>query len=162
MEDSIKNALKMMPYGFYCIGSHSGEDSNVMVANWLTQVSFEPRLMAFGLQKTSYSHALISKEKVFSVNIFRSDNSEAIMPFTKSRAKNPEKMADAMISEGPETGCPILDEAAAFFECRVVEIIDLGGDHDVVVGEVVGAGLRQELEAANVLRLSDVGWSYAG
>jgi flavin reductase (DIM6/NTAB) family NADH-FMN oxidoreductase RutF len=162
MDDPIKEALTMMPYGFYCISSGSGSDSNVMVANWLTQTSFEPRMLALGLQKTSYSHGLISQTKVFAVNIFRSEDAELVKPFTKSRAKNPDKMSQAKLSDGAETGCPILDQAAAYLECRVVEIVDIGGDHDIVVGEVVGAGVRQKGEAADSLKLTDLGWNYAG
>jgi flavin reductase (DIM6/NTAB) family NADH-FMN oxidoreductase RutF len=45
-DDKMKDALRMMPYGFYAITSKSGDDVNGMVANWVTQVSFEPRLLA--------------------------------------------------------------------------------------------------------------------
>ena len=49
-DDSIKDALNLMPYGFYSITSRNGDDVNIMVANWVSQVSFEPRLVAIGLE----------------------------------------------------------------------------------------------------------------
>ena len=96
------------------------------------------------------------------MNIFRSVDANAIKSFSRSRAKNPEKMDAAKISDGPVTGCPILDEAAAYLECRLVQIMDIGGDHDIVLGEVVAAGVRQQGDASGSLKLSDLGWSYAG
>ncbi len=161
-EDPIKDALRMMAYGFYSITSRSEADVNAMVANWVTQVSFEPRQVALGLQKTCHTHQVIEEGGVFALNIFRKEDQEAIKPFTKGRSKNPEKMKDARFEPGPETGCPVLEGCAAFVECRVVRIIDTGGDHDIVVGEVVGAGVSKPGEVSETLTLPDLGWSYAG
>lgn len=127
-DDPIKDALRMMPYGFYSVTSRAGEEVNAMVATWVIQTSFEPRQVALALQKTSYSHGLIERGGVFAVNIFNKADAEAIKPFTKSRAKSPDKMKEAGYSEGSETGCPILEEAAAYLECEVVGKLDVGGD----------------------------------
>lgn len=161
-DDKMKDALNMLPYGFYAIGSRSDSDVNIMVANWITQASFSPRLVALGLQKTSYTHQLISAGRVFTVNIFNEADADVIKGFTKSREKNPDKVKDANYSAGPETGAPVVDGAAAYLECRVVQIVDVGGDHDLVVGEVVGAGVSKEGPVDETLTLPDIGWSYAG
>lgn len=161
-DDLIKQALRMIPYGFYSISSHHGDDVNVMVANWIMQVSFEPRLVAFGLQKTSYSYGLIKKGGVFAINLYNKDDDEEIKGFTKSRSKNPDKVESAEFTPGPETGCPILVNAAAYLEVKVHQFVDVGGDHDIVVGEVVGADVRKPGEAADTLSLPIIGWSYAG
>jgi flavin reductase (DIM6/NTAB) family NADH-FMN oxidoreductase RutF len=59
--DPIKEALQRLPYGFYSITSRNGDEVNAMVGNWLTQASFEPRLIVFGLAKKAYSHEVIRK-----------------------------------------------------------------------------------------------------
>ena len=161
-DDKIKDALNMLPYGFYAIGSKSDDDVNIMVVNWLMQSSFSPRQVTFALSKTAHTHQVISDGKVFSVNIFNVADEEIIKGFTKSRAKNPDKVADANFTPGSETGCPIIEGAAAYLECKVINMVDSGGDHDLVVGEVVGAGVTKEGEPAETLKLFDIGWSYAG
>lgn len=158
----IKDALSMMPYGFYSITSKHGDRYNAMVANWVSQISFDPRLIVMGIQKTSFSLGLIEKGKVFTINIFNKEDVELIMPFTKSRSKNQTKMDDAKFTLGPQTGCPILNGAAAYIECKVVAIHDDGGDHSLIVGEVVGAGVNKPGDASETLTLLDLGWSYAG
>ncbi len=162
MSDTIKSVLRMIPYGFYAITSRNGDEVNAMVANWLTQVSFEPRLVALGLAKSAHSHSIISAGQVFGVMLFHQDDKDAIMPFTKGMAKNPDKMKAAKYTEAPETGVPVLEGASAYLEVRVKEIIDVGGDHDIVIGEVVGAGINKELTPTEVLSLPALGWSYAG
>jgi flavin reductase (DIM6/NTAB) family NADH-FMN oxidoreductase RutF len=161
-DDSIKDALRMMPYGFYSITSRNGDEVNAMVANWVSQVSFDPRLVALGLQKTSHTHGLVEQGGVFAINIFRKEDQDILMPLCKSRAKFANKMEEASYHAGPETGCPILDGAAAYVEFKVVQILDIGGDHDIIVGEPVGAKVLKEAEASDVLTLPHLGWSYAG
>lgn len=161
-DDLIKVALRMLPYGFYAITSKAGDEVNAMVANWVTQASFEPRLMVLGLQKTCYTHGLIERGGVFTINLFRTEDEEAIKPFTKGRAKNPDKMKEARFEPAPETGCPVLEGSAAYVECQVIRIVDTGGDHDIVVGEVVGAGVSKPGKAGEMLTLPHLGWSYAG
>ncbi len=160
--DSIKDALRMMPYGFYAVTSRYGDDFNVMVANWITQVSFDPRLVAIGLQKTSYTHGIIEQGGVFAINLFRAEDQEALMPFTKGRSKNPDKMKDANYSISAESGCPVLSGAAAYIEFRVSHVVDIGGGHDIVVGAPVGAEVIKPAKADEVLTLAHLGWSYAG
>jgi flavin reductase (DIM6/NTAB) family NADH-FMN oxidoreductase RutF len=161
-DDPIKDVLRRMPYGFYAITSTYGDDVNAMVANWLTQASFEPRLMVLCLQKTCYSYHLIDKGRVFAINLFTKENVDSIKPFTKSRAKKPEKMNTAKFINGPQTGCPILEGSAAYLECNVKKIIETEGDHNIILGEVIGAGISKEWDVNDSLTLMDLGWSYAG
>jgi flavin reductase (DIM6/NTAB) family NADH-FMN oxidoreductase RutF len=161
-DDPIKAALNRMPYGFYSITSRHGDEVNAMVANWVMQVSFTPRLVAMGLAQKAYSHDLIKEGGVFAVNLFNKEDKEAITPFTKARAKRPDKMEIASYTTGPATGCPIIEGAAAYIECRVVQLIDVGGDHDILVGEAINGGILKEGKVADTLTLPDMGWSYAG
>lgn len=160
--DPIKETLSRMPYGFYSITSRNGDEVNAMVANWVMQTAFEPRLVAVGLAKKAHSHGLISEGGVFAINLFNKEDQEAIMPFTGGRAKRPDKMTNATYSDAPETGCPVLEGAAAYVECKVTQIVDIGGDHDIVVGEVVGGAILKEGDVNDTLTLPHVGWSYAG
>ena len=62
----------------------------------------------------------------------------------------------------PETGCPVLAGAAAYVEFKVSRIINIGGDHDIIVGQPVGAEVLKATEPGDVLTLPHLGWSYAG
>lgn len=158
----IVSVLRRMPYGFYALGSHYGGDDNLMVCNWVTQVSFEPQLIAVGLQKTSYSYGLVSQSRAFVLNLFLAENAELIKPFTKSRTKNPDKMGNAHYRPAPKTGAPVVEGAAGYLECRVENILETGGDHNVVLAKVVAAEVLKPGQAKDSLTLVGLGWSYAG
>lgn len=161
-ENKSSDALKLIPYGFYALTTRDGDDRNAMVLNWFTQVSFEPQHVVVGLQNTAYSMKLIQNSKKFMINIFHRDDADAIKSFTKSREKNPDKFKDARYSDGPVTGVPVLDEAAAYLELEVVEIFDTGAGHSAVIAKVVGGDVRKEFKADETLSLPQLGWSYAG
>jgi flavin reductase (DIM6/NTAB) family NADH-FMN oxidoreductase RutF len=133
-----------------------------MVANWFSQISFTPRLASLALQKTSYSHSLVQKGRVLALNIFRKEDERLIKAFTKSRERKPDKLDGAAYTLSPLIHCPIIDGAAAYLEIRVRQIHDTGGDHDLIIGEVVGAGVLKEGDCADTLTLPHLGWSYAG
>lgn len=161
-ENKASDALKLIPYGFYALTSRDGDDRNAMVLNWFSQVSFEPQHIVVGLQNTAYSMQLVENSKKFVINIFHKDDAEAIKPFTKSRVKNPEKFSAASYSDGPVTGVPVLDNAAAYLECEVVETVDTGAGHSAVIAKVVGGDVRKDFKAGETLSLPQLGWSYAG
>lgn len=161
-EDPIKDVLNRIPYGFYGLTSRFENDANAMVMNWFMQTSFSPRLVTIGLAKKAYTHDLIEKSGIFAVNLFNKEDEEALTAFSKARAKRPDKMEDAEYTPGPETGAPVLADAAAYLECKVVQLIDIGGDHDLLVGEVVNAGVLKPGDIDSTLTLPHVGWSYAG
>jgi flavin reductase (DIM6/NTAB) family NADH-FMN oxidoreductase RutF len=160
--EHIKDVLRRLPYGLYSITSRKDDEINAMVLNWFSQVSFDPQLVAIAVQKTSYSYKLISQGKVFIVNVFNKEDVGAIKPFIKGHSKSPDKMKDAMFTEGSVTACPILVGAAAYLECKVTVIHDVGGDHNIIVGEVVGAGSIKPGDVKDALTLPYLGWSYAG
>jgi len=161
-DDPIKEALNRIPYGFYSLTSRFEDDTNAMVFNWFSQVSFSPRLVAVGLAKKAYTYEMINRSGVFAINIFNKEDQEAMTIFSKSRAKRPDKMDNAAYTPGPETGSPILEGAAAYLECKVVQMVDSGGDHDILVGEVINAGILKPGDVNDTLSMPHIGWSYAG
>ena len=160
-DDPIKDALNRIPYGFYSLTSSHEDDVNAMVFNWLTQVSFSPRQVAIGLARNAYTHELIEKSGVFAINLFNSEDRDYLTRFTKARAKQPDKMTGVKFERGAETGCPILEGAAAFMEGKVVQMVDVG-DYDVLIGEIINAGILKPGKVEDTLTLPDLGWSYAG
>ncbi len=161
-EDKIKEALKMMPYGFYAFTTKDGDDVNAMVVNWVSQMSYAPRLVAVGIQKSCYSRGLVEAGGVFGLNLFLQADSDAIMGVTSGRARKPDKMENADYSAAPETGVPVLAGAAAYIECKLTQIVDVGADHDIVVGEAIHADVMKAGAPPDVLSLTELGWSYAG
>lgn len=131
---------------------------NAFTGSWLTQVSFTPPLVALGVKKDSHSLEMIRASRVFSLNLLGKQQKSVAEHFVKPAAVLGEKLRNVRYRLG-RTGTPLLEEAIAFVECEVREIANEQGDHAVVIGEVVEAGVRQDEPA---LTLLDTGWHYGG
>lgn len=153
-----KTALRKIPHGVYVIGVRQGELLNAFTATWLTQVSFTPPLVAIGIRKDAHALAMIRQERVFSVNLLSKQQKSLAEHFVKHSAALGEKLKDVKHRLG-QTGTPILEDCIAYVECELREIANEQGDHALVIGEVVAAGVHRDEPA---LTLTDTGWHYGG
>ena len=152
-----KIALRKIPHGIFIVGVAYNGAVSAFTGTWLTQASFAPPLVVMGVKKDTLSYRLIEQGRVFSVNVLGKDQKPIAEHFVKPTATAGPKLTGYAHRAG-KTGAPILEEAIAHFECEVREIA-AGGDHAVVIGEVVDAGVRQDVDA---LTLKDTGWNYGG
>lgn len=163
--DPIKMILNMIPYGAFALTSKYEDDVNAMFITWVTQVSFIPRRLAVGLQNTSYSYGLVEKSRVFALNLFSQSHPPDLTVIMQSRMRNSDKMTQLEYTLAPETACPILSSCAAYIECRVTDIFDFTGDHNLIVAEPIGADIvnkPQKPGAKDILSLVDLNMKYGG
>lgn len=153
--ESAKPALEQISYGLYVIGSKDGDEVNGMTANWLTQCSFEPRMVALAVEAESHTMTNIRASKVFSVNLVAEADTRLIEQFVEPQERAGNKLGGIDFRTAT-TGCPILEQALAWIECEVVQTV-MTGDHELVVGRVVDGGENREGEP---LTLKAMGWSY--
>jgi flavin reductase (DIM6/NTAB) family NADH-FMN oxidoreductase RutF len=168
-EENATPALDMMNYGMYVIGSSGPLGLNVMAAHWLMQISFKPRMVALSLENDARTLANIRETRVFSVNVMGEDSRALIASFLQPA--NPEKVLGRMHAANAAvdklagvphttlaTGCPVLKDALAWFECQVEGGLPTG-DHTLIVARITDGG---QINMGRPLRDDDLGWTYSG
>lgn len=156
-----RRVLWTLPYGLYALGSRAGERRNLMTVNWVSQVSFEPKLVGVGIEKPALTHELVRDGWVFTLNTIAREDRAIVRKFTKPCEWDPaaSTLNGFAVHDGT-TGAPILDQAPAFLECEVRQAVELG-EHTFFIGEVVDAGFQAD-EATEVLRMEDTRMNYGG
>jgi flavin reductase (DIM6/NTAB) family NADH-FMN oxidoreductase RutF len=155
-----RRLLWTMPSGLYVVGSRAGDERNLMTLNWATQVSFEPKLLGIGVEKSAVTHRLIEQGGTFTLNIVARDDRAIVRKFTKPvEADGPTSLNGFPVHDAPG-GAPVLDQAVAWIDCAVRHPVDCGG-HTFFVGEVTACGFQQP-EDTPVLRMEDTRMSYGG
>ena len=152
-----KTVLRMFTYGLYAVGVARGEESNMFTANWLTQVSFDPPLLALSVENSSHSIELIRETGVFAVSVFERAEREQAGLLGKRWRLRPDKIREVGHHPGV-TGCPILEDALGAVECRVSESVP-AGDSTLFVAEVIHAEVLREGEP---LTMAEAGFRHAG
>ena len=154
-----RRVLWKMPTGLFVVGSRSADGSrqNLMTANWVMQVSFEPKLIAVSVEKTAVTHQLIDDSRRFVVNVIDRADRAIVRKFTKPVD---ETFNGFPVHPAPASGAPVLDQALAYIDCEVRQTVDVGGS-TLFLGEVVGAGFQKD-EETEVLRMEDTLMNYGG
>lgn len=157
-----RRVLWKMPSGLYVLGStDKGERRNGMTINWVTQLSFDPKLLAVSVERTAFTYELIEAGGCFAVSFVDREDRAIVRKFTKPVEVD---LAGATLNGFPYvervTGAPVLAQAVAFVDCEVRERVETG-DHTAFVGEVVDAGFLED-EETPVLRMEDTKMNYGG
>ena len=156
-----RRVLWTMPYGLYVVGSRAGERRNGMTLNWVTQLSFDPKLLGVAVESGALTARLIAEGGVFTLNIVDREDRAIVRKFTKPVELDEEAgtMNGFAFHDG-RTGAPVLDQAVAYAECEVRQQVPTGS-HILFIGEVVDAGF-QKAEDTPPLRMEDTRMIYGG
>lgn len=153
-----KTVLRMFTYGLFAVTAKDGAGAHGMLANWLTQISFEPPMLALAIEHDSHMRQLVDMHGAFAVNVLESGQRELAGQLGKTFAKHPDKFKEIGWRPGPLTGSPLLEAGLGWVECRVSDE-RATGDHILYIAEVVEAGVHRE---GTPLTLKDTGFKYFG
>lgn len=107
-------------------------------ASAVSSLSLEPPMLLVCLNRQSATGRAVGEAGHFAVNVLAQDQGALARRFA-SRAED--KFADVEVTAG-ERGVPLLADALAQYECRVVENVS-GGTHSVFLAEVDGVRTRE-------------------
>src|SRR6266849_9988755 len=158
MDPSVKKqVLRTFTYGLYAVSCANEDEINIFTANWLTQASFEPPLLAVSIENVTKSLPMILRSRVFTVNVLRSGGRELAGKLGKSALQHPDKLVGIDYEVGAN-GCPILRDALAWVACEVRHTAP-AGDSTLIIAEVVDTGMLAEGQA---LTMAEAGFRHAG
>ena len=152
-----KQVLRTFTYGLYAVSCANEGEVNLFTANWLTQVSFEPPLLAVSVENISKSLPMILRSRKFTVNVLRSGERELAGKLGKSALQHPDKLANITFHLG-SNGCPILDNALAWVACEIRNTAR-AGDSTLIIAEVIDVGMLGE---GQPLTMTEAGFRHAG
>ena len=123
--------------GVTVVTTRTGDEMCGMTANAVMSLSLDPPLIVVSVDKTAHMHGALLESRCFAVNVLKQEQESLSRRFAR---KGPKDFSDLSCSV-EETGSPILDDALAYADCKVVEVLS-GGDHDMFVGELLAAESR--------------------
>jgi len=152
-----KQVLRAFTYGLYAVSCANEGEVNLFTANWLTQVSFDPPLLAVSVEKISKSLPMILRSRIFTVNVLRSGDRELAGKLGKSALQYPDKLVNIPFHLGLN-GCPILDNALAWLACEIRNTVE-AGDSTLIIAEVIDTDILGE---GQPLTMNEAGFRHAG
>ncbi|NJD09155.1 MAG: flavin reductase family protein [Gemmatimonadetes bacterium] len=138
IDDTSYPVLRQLTLPVVAITSAAGGVRNGMIANSAQRASLVPEIARVSLyvSKPNYTHDLVYRSGLFGLHLLRRDQWELIWHLGLQSGRELDKLA-AVPTRGGATGCPLLTDCAAAFECRVINAMDAGAA-TFFLGEVVG------------------------
>lgn len=139
MSECIHDLFAKLTHGVYVVGVCAENKFNVFTASWVMQVSFNPMMLAIAINPNHRSYDLMKKGQSFTVNVLKDHQKEMALHCASSHADRLESLSWRKAS----LGAPILNEAMAWFECKIMNE-SIAGDHVIVAGKVIAGGILDD------------------
>jgi flavin reductase len=143
---AFRRAMGSFPTGVTVVTVTSDDGSmHGITVNSFSSVSLDPMLVLVCLNGVSRAVRLIEGAGAFAVNVLSAGQQDISRWFANPYRPAGPTMFDGVPVEPGVTGCPVLVDAAASFDCRLRQS-HRAGDHLIVLGEVVALVHRPQLE----------------
>lgn len=137
MDINWQLAFNQLVNGLYLLTTCHEEKVNGMIVSWATQISYDPPMIMVAVHPNRYSHQLIQESNHFALHALENTQKELIDRMMGSDPK--EKFRD-IYWQTSQTGCPLINDCLAWFECRVTAKFQ-PGNHTLFTGQVINAKL---------------------
>lgn len=133
---ALRNAFGSFLTGVTVVTTTDAEGRPLgFTANSFTSVSLDPGMLLVCLARRSINYATLTGATGFAVNILAEDQEAISNTFARP---SDDRFASVGWKPGPH-GSPILDGAAAWFDCAMHEVVD-AGDHAILLGAIRAFG----------------------
>lgn len=156
----VRQAIRTLQYGLYVLTCGAGKNARAASVTWVTQVSMHPRRVAVAVRRDSHIYVALREAGAFALNVVGEGDRGLASAFFRYIEPADSRFKDYVFEAGELTGAPLLLDAIAWLECRVVEEANSGGDHGLFVADVLAGAVRRPDTPA--MSLAATGWSYGG
>jgi flavin reductase len=124
--------------------------AHAMTANAFTSVSLDPPLVLMCVDHGVRMHDAVLDYGYWAVSMLGDSHREIAERFAKSGRDLRSQFDGIGTQPGPKTGCPLIEGALSWLECRTWATYP-GGDHTIVVGEVLSLGVGEPDDPAALI-----------
>jgi flavin reductase (DIM6/NTAB) family NADH-FMN oxidoreductase RutF len=141
---AFADVLRRFPMSVSVMTVGRGGAENGLTVSWVVPAAFDPPRLLVALHRLHYSLDFLRSTRNFAVNVLGAGSERIAGHFARQAMSDEQKVAKVETHEAT-TGAAILDDAIAWFDCEVVSLLECG-DHVLVLGDVVDAGVQGPAE----------------
>ncbi len=133
--DQLRTAMRAWTSGVGIVTAAHGGEQHGMTVSSFTSISLDPPLIVISLQKSSRTHAMVSRAGAFGITILAADQRELSERFASGPAGMNHGL-EGLETESLVTGAPFIRGGLAWLDCRVTQAVPVGMN-TLFIGEVV-------------------------
>jgi flavin reductase (DIM6/NTAB) family NADH-FMN oxidoreductase RutF len=133
----FREVLGRFATGLTVVTTAHGDLRRGMTVNSLTSVSLDPMLVLFCCQRDAALHEPLLASGRWAVSLLAAGQEDVARWFAVRAPTSVDQFAGYAVVPAEHSSAPLLADAMGWIECRTWATYD-GGDHTIVVGEVLG------------------------
>jgi flavin reductase (DIM6/NTAB) family NADH-FMN oxidoreductase RutF len=145
--DLFRRVFRLLPTGVAIVTSRLADQRHGMVVSSLISLSTERPLVAFSARRKTRTHGLVEASRVFAAHLLGEDQVALFRRFAGLDPVHDDARFAGLPTTVAATGAPVLPDAAAWVDCRVVDQLG-GAGLTLFVGEVLDAALGDRASSA--------------
>ncbi len=135
---AFRRALGRFPSGVTVVSTVADGVDHALTASAFSSVSLDPPLVLVCVDQRNRFHDAVLASDAWAVSVLAEPGQDAATWFSTRGRPLDGQLDKVGYHRGPTSGAGLIDDALAWLECRTWGVHD-GGDHTIVVGEVVWA-----------------------
>ena len=137
--DQFKYVMRQWASGVSVVTMQAAEKRHGLTVSGFLSISPEPPLVLISIGQELASDALLHVSGAYAINFLRDD--QALLSDRFAGRLGEVNRFEGVVTHTAATGAPILEDCAAWLDCRIVSS-QVVGDHTLFIGEVVAAGVN--------------------
>lgn len=129
----FRSVLGRFASGITVVTATNGDEPVGMTCQSFSSVSLDPPLVLFVPARSSRAWPMIQRSGGFCVNVLGADQQ---VVSDRMATRGIDKFKGVSWHPSPHTGSPVIDDCLAHLDCTI-HAVHPGGDHFVVIGEVI-------------------------
>lgn len=149
--EDYRAVMSRFATGVTVMTCHVEGEPHGMTANAVSSVSLDPLLVLVCVGRDTEMSPYVREAGAFALSILPAEAQTLSNHFADGSRPSGIAQFEGVQTHQAVTGSPLLDGALGWLDCQVWKIHD-GGDHDIVVGEVVSCRTGHDAAALGYFR----------
>lgn len=140
LKQTVGKALGRIPSGVFILTAAHAGDATAMMASWVQQAAFDPPAVSIAMAKGRPIAQMIRASNRLALSVIPDGDSTLMKRYARGVKPGDDPFANVETIPTPG-GIPAMKTALAWLECRLIHTCDFGGDHDLLIAEVVAGAI---------------------
>jgi flavin reductase (DIM6/NTAB) family NADH-FMN oxidoreductase RutF len=143
IKHTLGRPLGRIPSGLFIVSaSHEGK-SSAMLGSWVQQAAFDPPAISIAIGKDREVLDLIRSSGRVAVSILGENDSALMKRYARGIKAGEDAFAGVNTLTTPG-GIPVLADALGYLEGEVIQTVDFGADHVLLIARVTAGQLLKD------------------
>ena len=147
--EAVRQAVGQFVTGIAVVAATTGGVTHALAVSSFISVSLDPLLVLVCVDRAAHRHDPVVSADTWAISILSEEHEPTARRLATGGAPLDAELRGHPHRPGPVTGHPVLADALAWMECRTYAVHP-GGDHTILIGQVLSAAGPQPSEASGV------------